>query len=144
MVKLIALATIAFSALLAHAQDFTGVGNIQVWNSSDWRTANPDKIVGCLDTKGKFLNPLHDTDCGVFTRINDYPYTLSSKDGNCTFNDETQDTNSDSVYGKSDHAWNCYHPYEAVIYDELYTIVRSVPFPPVATHSILILFSHRP
>lgn len=127
MPKLLSLVIFATSALFAHAAitqaDFSGTGNILVINSSDWRSATPDDKVGCLDTYGKFINPTSTADCGVFSREAEYPYTLSSKQGNCTFSDKTQEKNTDSWYGKSDPAWNCYSPYEAIIYDELYTIV---------------------
>lgn len=123
------LKKVGFSLALASAvqalssqKDFTGVGNIYVLNSSDWRTANPRAPVGCLDDHGKFINPYNYSDCGQFSRLADYPWTLSSAAGNCTFNDETQETNTDSHYGKSDHAWSCLEPFESQIYDELYTI----------------------
>jgi hypothetical protein len=106
-------------------KNFTGIGNIHVLNSSDWRTASPDLKVGCLDDKGKFISPKSDEDCGVFSRLDDYPYTLSSKHGNCTFNDETQEKNSDSYYGSNDRAWNCLKPFAVGIYDELYTVVSN-------------------
>lgn len=119
------------SALIAHAkvtqQDFTGIGNIFVLNSSDWRTASPDQKVGCLDNNGRFIKDESKSDCGTFTRLDDYPYTLSSTKGNCTFNDENTEKNTDSYYGKRDHAWTCNATYKAVIYDELYTIVRQFP-----------------
>lgn len=103
-------------------KDFTGIGNIFVLDSSDWRTASPSDKVGCLDSQGSFINPKSDKECGVFSRLAQYPYTLSSHDGNCTFNDETQPRNVDSHYGKQDNAWNCLAPFAAQIYDELYTI----------------------
>jgi hypothetical protein len=60
--------------------------------------------------------------CGVFSRLEDYPWTLSSKKGNCTFEDTTQETNKDSKYGGMDYAWSCTE-HKSEIYDELYTIV---------------------
>jgi hypothetical protein len=123
--NLLALA-FAFTSTI-HAQDvlkdFTGIGNLFVLNSSDWRTAHPTDKVGCLDNKGSFINPKSDKECGVFSRRTSYPYTLASQDGNCTFNDETQERNTDSHYGKQDNAWNCLKPFPTQIYDELYTIV---------------------
>ena len=109
-------------------KDFTGIGNIFVLNSSDWRTAHPSDKVGCLNGRGFFINPKSEKECGVFSRLATYPYTLSSQDGNCTFSDETRERNTDSWYGKSDTAWSCLKPFEAVIYDELYTIVRHPPY----------------
>ena len=116
------------SALLAQCgisqKDFSGVGHVLVLNSSDWRYATPKQTVGCLDNDGRFIAPKDDSDCGTYTRLDDYPYTLSSKEGNCTFNDAKTEKNTDSYYGGTDHAWTCNTTYEAIIYDELYTIVR--------------------
>lgn len=105
-------------------KDFTGIGNIYVLNSSDWRTASPtaDKI-GCLSEDGKLIAANNEAACGTFTRLDVFPYTLSTKKGNCTFNDESQERNTDSKYGQSDHAWNCNATYVSNIYDQLYTIV---------------------
>ncbi|KAL1602424.1 hypothetical protein SLS60_005840 [Paraconiothyrium brasiliense] len=119
--SVLAFATAALAQGITQA-NFTGMGTIDVWNSSDWREATTADKVGCLDTHGKFITPSNDSACAVFTRINTYPYTLSTTSGNCTFSDESQEINSDSIYGKSDHAWNCLKPFTADIYDELYTI----------------------
>ena len=112
-------------------KDFSGVGHIFVLNSSDWKTASPEQKVGCLDNDGRFINEKSLEECGTYYRLNDYPYTLSSKEGNCTFDDENTVANTDSYYGKRDHAWTCNATYTAVIYDELYTIV-SRPYPSLA------------
>jgi hypothetical protein len=113
------------SALLAHAgvqqSDYNGVGRIYVLKSADWRTATPKSKVGCLNHHGKFVG-INSTDCGIFSRLDDYPYTLSSKQGNCTFEDDTQERNTDSHYGGNDFAWNCAKKHQADIYDELYSI----------------------
>jgi hypothetical protein len=119
----------AFSASASITQkDFTGIGNIVVLNSSDWRTASPtaDKV-GCLSEDGKLIPANDRAACGTFTRRDTFPYTLSTEKGNCTFNDESQERNTDSMYGKSDHAWNCNATYESNIYDQLYTIVSPSP-----------------
>ncbi|OAL55266.1 hypothetical protein IQ07DRAFT_594992 [Pyrenochaeta sp. DS3sAY3a] len=111
---------------LAHAgiqqKDFTGLGRIYVLQSEDWRTATPEQKLGCLSTQGRFIKDSSPEDCGVFARLEDYPYTLSTKAGNCTFDDETQERNTDSVYGQQDNAWSCKQGYKSEIYDELYTI----------------------
>jgi hypothetical protein len=118
--------TLLFLAPLAHAaiqqKDFTGLGKILVLQSEDWRTATPKSTIGCLNNHGKLVGANSSSDCGVFSRRDDYPYTLSSKHGNCTFEDATQERNTDSHYGGNDFAWNC-APQKAEIYDELYTIV---------------------
>jgi hypothetical protein len=131
--KTLTSAILLASAIVAHAgsaattgvtqKDFTGIGHIFVLESDDWTKADPKQKVGCLNNNGSFVKEANDKDCGVFTRLDDYPYTLSTKSGNCTFTDETAPTNNDSIYGKGDHAWSCNPAYTAIIYDELYTIV---------------------
>lgn len=130
---------------LAHAgiqqKDFTGLGRIYVLQSEDWRTATPEQKLGCLSTQGRFIKDSSPEDCGVFARLVDYPYTLSTKAGNCTFDDESQERNTDSVYGQQDNAWSCKQGYKSEIYDELYTIVHSpFSFPLSTTHH----FTHPP
>ncbi|KAF2688731.1 hypothetical protein K458DRAFT_293128 [Lentithecium fluviatile CBS 122367] len=130
MLKIVGLALLFASTIQAAVtqKDFTGIGNIHVLNSSDWRSASPANKVGCLDNRGKFINPANNSDCGVFSRLDKYPYTLSTVEGNCTFNDETQEKNTDSYYGKRDSAWNCLAPFQVEVYDELYTI-DGFPYP---------------
>lgn len=128
MRPLISVIAVVALALTVHAsitqKDFTGLGNIYVLQSEDWRTASPTKDrIGCLSENGKLVPAKNKAACGVFTRMDTYPYTLSTKKGNCTFNDESQERNTDSKYGASDYAWNCNSTYESVIYDQLYTIV---------------------
>lgn len=120
------LALFAF-ALSVHAsitqKDFTGIGNIYVLNSSHWPTASPANKIGCLNEHGKLISTDSNETCGTFTRMDKYPYTLSTRIGNCTFQDQSQERNTDSKYGASDHAWNCEAGYASDIYDQLYTIV---------------------
>jgi hypothetical protein len=106
--------------------DFSGIGRIHVLASSDWSTATPNNTVGCLDDSGKFVADDGSNNCGTFSRLDDYPYTLSSKTGNCTFEDSTQEENTDSYYGKGDYAWHCKTKHKSDIYDELYTIVSAL------------------
>lgn len=126
MFKLLAPLTLLALALGAQAgitqKDFTGIGRIAVIASSDWATANPKSKVGCLSTRGRLVTEDSREGCGVFSRLDDYPYTLSTKAGNCSFSDESQEKNTDSYYGKSDLAWSCVKGYKTEIYDELYTI----------------------
>ncbi|KAF2443382.1 hypothetical protein P171DRAFT_362223 [Karstenula rhodostoma CBS 690.94] len=119
MATLLAVLTLATS-ILAQA-DFTGTGTISVWNSSDWRTATPASSLGCLSPTGKFIAPSTNAACGLFTRSDTYPYPLSTKEGNCTFDDETQERNTESYHGSQDHAYNCLKPFEADV-NQLYTI----------------------
>ena len=137
MQGLINILTVFLLTALASAgitqKDFTGIGNIYVLNSSDWRTASPttDKI-GCLSESGKLISGNNKAACGTFTRSDVFPYTLSTSKGNCTFNDESQERNTDSKFGQTDHAWNCNATYQSVIYDQLYTIVSSTSHAPVS------------
>ncbi|KAF2826502.1 hypothetical protein CC86DRAFT_394442 [Ophiobolus disseminans] len=112
-------------ALVVHAgiqqKDFTGIGHIFVLKSDDWRSATPKSTVGCLNDAGKLVLNKTAAECGVFERLEQYPYTLSSRKGNCTFDDPTQERNTESHYGGSDYAWSC-TDHKTDIYDELYTI----------------------
>ncbi|EUC48944.1 hypothetical protein COCMIDRAFT_85945 [Bipolaris oryzae ATCC 44560] len=116
-------ATIATPAIAGIQQsDFSGIGNIYVLKSDNWQTATPKATVGCLDNNGKFISEKSPSNkCGVFSRLDDFPYTLSTSKGNCTFEDDKQDKNTDSYYGKTDSAWSCGERV-ADIYDQLYTI----------------------
>lgn len=122
---LVLLASIAVPTSAGIKQsDFSGIGNVLVLESDNWSTATPKSTIGCLDTNGRLIStksPTHK--CGVFERLEDFPYTLSTGKGNCTFEDDKQEKNTDSYYGKSDSAWSCGERI-ADIYDELYTVVR--------------------
>jgi hypothetical protein len=134
MPRLFSSLLILASALAAHAGisqiDFTGIGHIYVLESDDWINATPKQKVGCLDDNGRFVSESPHS-CGTFERLNDYPYTLSTKRGNCTFDDATQERNTDSTYGAMDYAWHCQNDHKTELWDELYTIVSSPPRYPV-------------
>jgi len=103
--------------------DFSGIGHIRVLASDDWQTATPKSSVGCLDVHGRLVADSGNAkECGVFERMASFPYTLSTQMGNCTFENERAEKNTDSHYGKADLAWSC-GERKADIYDELYTIV---------------------
>jgi hypothetical protein len=125
------------SALLAHAgiqqKDFTGTGHIFVLESEDWSKATPKNTIGCLNDAGKLVHVKTSKGCGIFSRLDDYPWTLSSRKGNCTFDDITQPRNADSIYGRSDYAWSC-TIRKPDIYDQLYTIV-CIPRPNIFLES---------
>jgi hypothetical protein len=126
MPRLFSTLLVLTSALLAHAgiqaSDFTGIGHIHVLKSDDWSTATPDAKVGCLNDHGQFVSS-NSAECGTFSKLGVYPYTLSTKHGNCTFRDETQERNTDSHYGANDYAWHCEDDLKTDIYDQLYTVV---------------------
>jgi hypothetical protein len=126
ILTLLALALTASASVTQ--KDFSGVGNIFVLQSDDWRIASPtaDRI-GCLNKYGKLIVAKPKTACGNFTRSGVFPYALSTEKGNCTFNDLSQERNTDSKYGRGDYAWNCNATYQSDIYDELYTVVSRSP-----------------
>lgn len=135
LLRILAFFILALSARASITQkDYTGIGNIYVLNSSDWRTASPtNDRIGCLNEHGKLVPAKSKAACGTFTRSDAFPYTLSTKKGNCTFNDESQERNTDSKYGAQDFAWNCNDTYVSNIYDQLYTIVSPLfPIDPIA------------
>jgi hypothetical protein len=118
------------SAFVVHAavtDDFKGSGHIFALKSSDLDTATPSQQVGCLDVNGRFINPNTNADCGVYTRLDVNPYTLSTKAGACSFKDARTELNTDSIYGKTDHAWSCAAGNVAGVYDQLYTVVSPLP-----------------
>jgi hypothetical protein len=118
--------------------DFSGIGHIYVLKSDNWQTATPKSTVGCLDTNGRFVSEKSpDEKCGVFQRLDDFPYTLSTSKGNCTFEDDKQEKNTDSYYGKTDSAWSCGERV-ADIYDQLYTVVRLFSRLPPLRYLLLI------
>jgi hypothetical protein len=121
------LALASFASAGIKSSDFAGSGNIAVLASEDWRDVSPTKDrVGCLNNHGKLIKNDGEEACGVFTRLNSYPYTLSTTKGNCTFEDQSQEKNTDSIYGQLDHAFNCNATYKSDIYDQLYTIVSHI------------------
>ncbi|KAA8620556.1 hypothetical protein Alg130_09037 [Pyrenophora tritici-repentis] len=114
------IATLTLSANAGVQQtDFSGIGRIRVLASDDWQTASPKSSVGCLDVHGKLITD--SKDCAVFERMSSFPYTLSTAMGNCTFENEKAEKNTDSRYGKGDLAWSC-GEHRTDIYDQLYTI----------------------
>jgi len=103
----------------------SGTSQILVLWSEDTSTATPELTVGCLDDDGRFINHKEKDgeNCGTFTVLDDYPYTISSLVGNCTFMDSTTVPNTDSKYGRDSYAWTCNSTYVATVSDALYTIV---------------------
>ena len=85
-------------------KEFQGVGRIHVLNSSSLRDASlaADRI-GCLNEQGL----LTQDDCAVFYIRNTTYHTLSSRRGDCSFQNANMPVNKDSVYGKTSHAWSC-------------------------------------
>jgi hypothetical protein len=116
------LLTLAFALTSTAVADFSGKGNIFVLKSDDSRTASLDKKAGCLNSAGKFVS--NGAVCGVFTKNAD-PYNpiISSTDGPCTWADQSQEKNTDSIYGKGDNAFHCAKGLAYDTNDGLYTIV---------------------
>lgn len=118
------LALAKFASAGVKDTDFVGSGKIAVLATENWQYVSPIKDrVGCLNSHGKLIKNDGDEACGVFTRLDNFPYTLSTKEGNCTFEDQSQEKNTDSVYGTLDNAYNCNATYVSDIYDSMYTIV---------------------
>ena len=117
--------SLSLLALLPPAltQGFSGRGHIAVWPSSDWSTATPSLKAGCLSASGALVPSTPASNCGVFTPLNVYPYTLSSSSGNCTFNDKSREQNTDSAYGRGDYGFYCAKGWVSEVYEELYVIV---------------------
>lgn len=79
---------------------FIGQGYIQVLASNNITAAKPSDRIGCMHETGALTL----SDCGVFTKDGN---GLSSRLGNCTFNDDTQPANVDAIYGQRNYAWVC-------------------------------------
>ncbi|KAK4217519.1 hypothetical protein QBC37DRAFT_470677 [Rhypophila decipiens] len=104
--------------------DVVGKGTVAVLNGTDIDKLTLADRIGCLNANGALTLD----DCAVFTIYEPEEYDgllrlMTTEAGNCTFQDETQPTNVDSIYGKGDHAWSCdgEHP-QADIYDGVYTL----------------------
>ncbi|OTA90002.1 hypothetical protein M434DRAFT_398322 [Hypoxylon sp. CO27-5] len=108
----------ALFASAAVAQDITGSGHIYVINNTDFNTASPADGIACLDVTGALTL----SDCAIFTRLPDYPRSLSTSAGNCSFTDSSQVANTDSVYGAKSYAWHCRPDYVTTNSDSLYTV----------------------
>ncbi|OTA70021.1 hypothetical protein K449DRAFT_380045 [Hypoxylon sp. EC38] len=107
----------ALFASAAVAQDITGSGHIY---------HRLPHVTGALTL----------SDCAIFTRLPDYPRSLSTAAGNCSFTDSSQVANTDSVYGAKSYAWHCRPDYVTTNSDSLYTVtVRRPPH----FHSIPLL-----
>ncbi|KAI5861169.1 hypothetical protein GGS23DRAFT_156753 [Durotheca rogersii] len=99
------------------AQVFEGQGHIAVLNSTDFASATAADTIGCLNAAGG-LTAAPDG-CAVFRKATT---AIVSADGNCTFRDSSQPTNSDSQYGSRSYAWHCTPDYAATVYDSFYTV----------------------
>lgn len=108
----------SFAALAsAAAPDLTGNGYLYVLNGTAGINQGQTEAdrVGCLNVEG-FLTL---DDCAVFSDLTTKPQTSA---GPCTFTDESQPVNSDSIYGQQDHAWHCFEGNDGTSYG-FYSIV---------------------
>lgn len=117
-----ALGCVILSSYVAHAQTFEGSGTISVLSSDSFTTATPDDSIGCLNAYGLLTLD----DCAIFTRADDYPHSLSTSVGNCTFFNTSSPENVDSAYAQLSHAFSCSEDWVATTSDELYTIVSEI------------------
>jgi len=106
-------------------KDFVGQGRILVLNSSSLMTASPQDSIGCLNSHGV----LTQDDCAVFTRQDEYPHTLVTPSGSCTWANTKMPTNVDSVYGKKSHAWSCTAENDPSKTSERYYTVKGFRYP---------------
>lgn len=84
----------------------TGNGTIHVVanttsHSISWSGGSPSQSVACLNAVGKVVLD----DCAVFTAEG---YHVSTSAGVCSFQNASQPTNTDAVYGGSVHAFTCW------------------------------------
>lgn len=82
LTKILTSALLLSSALLAHTQVISGSARIIVLKSDDWRKVDivKDKV-GCVNNEGRFIDGKNIADCGIFTHLDDYPYTVSFVEG---------------------------------------------------------------
>lgn len=102
--------------------DLSGSGYLLVLNATDGlgtSTTEADRV-GCLNVKGNLVLD----DCAVFSDIMSLPQTSA---GQCNFLDETQPLNTDSIYGQSDHGYQCYADADATGL-QLYSIVSQLEY----------------
>lgn len=109
----------------AEAIDLVGKGTVAVLNGTNIDKLSLNDKIGCLDANGALTLK----DCAEFTIIQPPEFDgllrlLSSDAGLCTFQNEKQPTNKDSIYGQRDHAWSCYENHPADEYQQaVYTLV---------------------
>ncbi|OTB00845.1 hypothetical protein M426DRAFT_323958 [Hypoxylon sp. CI-4A] len=111
----------AVFATAAVAQHLSGSGQIYLLNSTNLGTATMSQIIGCLDATGAFTQ----LNCATFNRLSDYPRTLYTSVGNCSFSDASQPANTDNAYGSKSYAWHCRPDYVATIADSAYPVAQS-------------------
>ncbi|KAJ3530315.1 hypothetical protein NM208_g9377 [Fusarium decemcellulare] len=101
------LSSLLAMTVAAQAPDLSGKGHVLVLNGTGgMKDQTVADRIGCLDAEG-FLTL---DDCAVFSDVQTRPKTSA---GECNFEDEDQPVNTDSHYGKSDHAFHCYPGAEA-------------------------------
>ncbi|KAJ4386473.1 hypothetical protein N0V93_009370 [Gnomoniopsis smithogilvyi] len=98
----------------------TGSGTIQVVanttsHSISWSAGSPSQSVACLNAVGQVVLD----DCAVFTAEGNH---VSTSAGVCSFQNTSQPTNTDDVYGENVHAFLCWD-HEASSKDvQFYTV----------------------
>lgn len=96
---------------------FIGQGYIQVLASNNITAAKPSDRIGCMHETGALTL----SDCGVFTKDGN---GLTSRLGNCTFNDDTQPANVDAIYGQRNYAWVCRNGVDNWLYYSFVSVRR--------------------
>ena len=82
LTRILTSAVLLSSALLAHTQVISGSARIIVLKSDNWQKVDivKDKV-GCVSNEGRFIEGKNIADCGIFTHLDDYPYTVSFVEG---------------------------------------------------------------
>lgn len=98
----------------------TGSGTIQVVanttsHSISWSTGSPSQSVACLNAVGQVVLD----DCAVFTAVGNQ---VSTTAGVCSFQNTSQPTNTDDVYGKNVHAFLCWDHVPSSSDVQFYTV----------------------
>ncbi len=125
------LTLLTTAATTSAAPTNTLLGHIQVLNITNFATASATDTIGCLDTRGQLVRD----NCAVFSQLADTPHTFSTSAGVCTFRNTSRPANTDSVYGKGNHAWWCG--------DKLDDPVAEYYYPAVSTYLLFLLLEGR-
>ena len=118
---ILTLLTTAVTTSAAPTNDL--LGHIQVLNTTSFATANPADAIGCLDTRGRLVRD----DCAVFSQLANAPHTFSTSAGVCTFRNTSRPANTDSMYGKGNHAWWCGDKLNDPVVESYYPAVSTCP-----------------
>lgn len=118
--QVFAFLSLSLGFVSAQQLQFPNPGRIHAYHTDNINTANETNKVGCVSNAGK----LTVSNCGVFVQSVTWPNALYSNVGNCSFQDDNEPLNTDSIYGGGDHALNCYAT-TPIINDVIYYLPMS-------------------